>query len=38
MDGPVTGPSPMMRDEKTKPATPPAEDLRETTLAIGQNK
>jgi small subunit ribosomal protein S6 len=38
MDGPVTGPSPMMRDEKSKPATPPGEDLRETTLAIGQTK
>ena len=30
MDGPVTAPSPMMRDEKPKPATPPGEDLRET--------
>ncbi len=37
MDEPVTAPSPMMRDERTKPATP-AEDMRETTLAIGPTK
>jgi small subunit ribosomal protein S6 len=38
MDEPVTAPSPMMRDERSKPAAPQAEDLRETTLAIGQTK
>lgn len=38
MDEPVTAPSPMMRDERTKPAASAAEDLRETTLAIGQTK
>src|SRR6478736_10477106 len=38
MDGAVTEPSPMMREEKAKPAGPAADDARETTLAIGPTK
>jgi small subunit ribosomal protein S6 len=38
MDEPVTAPSPMMREEKGKPAGPAVEDTRETTLAIGPGK
>jgi small subunit ribosomal protein S6 len=33
MDGPVTAPSPMMREEKSRPAPNTPEDSRETTLA-----
>jgi small subunit ribosomal protein S6 len=33
MDGPVTAPSPMMREEKARPAAPATEELKETTLA-----
>ena len=33
MDAPVTAPSPMMREEKARPAAPAAEELKETTLA-----
>ena len=33
MDGPVTSPSPMMREEKSRPAPNAPEDSRETTLA-----
>ncbi|MBN9131800.1 MAG: 30S ribosomal protein S6 [Nitrosomonadales bacterium SCN 54-20] len=33
MDEPITAPSPMMREEKAKPAPQPAEEARETTLA-----
>jgi small subunit ribosomal protein S6 len=33
MDGPVTSPSPMMREEKSRPAPNATEDSRETTLA-----
>lgn len=33
MDGPVTNPSPMMREEKSRPAPSTTEDSRETTLA-----
>jgi small subunit ribosomal protein S6 len=33
MDEPITAPSPMMREEKTKPAPQPAEEAKETTLA-----
>ena len=36
MDEPLTAPSPMMREEKPRPAA--AEDARETTLAIGPTK
>ncbi|MGH8684361.1 MAG: 30S ribosomal protein S6, partial [Nitrosospira sp.] len=32
MDGPVTVASPMMREEKARPASPAAKDIRETTL------
>jgi small subunit ribosomal protein S6 len=38
MDEPVTAPSPMMREEKTRPTAGAAEDTRETTLAIGPTK
>ncbi|MCC2681447.1 small subunit ribosomal protein S6 [Nitrosospira multiformis] len=33
MDEPITAPSPMMREEKAKPAPQPAEEAKETTLA-----
>jgi small subunit ribosomal protein S6 len=33
MGGPVTTPSPMMREEKPRSAAPAAEELKETTLA-----
>jgi small subunit ribosomal protein S6 len=33
MDGPITTPSPMMREEKPRPAGAPMEDAKETTLA-----
>jgi small subunit ribosomal protein S6 len=33
MDGPVTAPSPMMREEKARPAAPAPEELKEATLA-----
>jgi small subunit ribosomal protein S6 len=33
MDGPITTPSPMMREEKPRSAAAPAEDAKETTLA-----
>jgi small subunit ribosomal protein S6 len=33
MDGPVTAPSPMLREEKPRSAAAPAEDAKETTLA-----
>jgi small subunit ribosomal protein S6 len=33
MDGPVTAPSPMMREEKTRPTSPAADELRETSIA-----
>jgi small subunit ribosomal protein S6 len=33
MDGPITAPSPMMREEKPRAAAAPAEDAKETTLA-----
>lgn len=33
MDEPITAPSPMMREEKPKPAPQPAEEAKETTLA-----
>jgi small subunit ribosomal protein S6 len=33
MDGPVTTPSPMMREEKARSAPPPAEEAKETALA-----
>lgn len=33
MGGPVTTPSPMMREEKPRSAVPAAEELKETTLA-----
>lgn len=33
MDEPVTTPSPMMREERAKPATPPSQEAKETTLA-----
>jgi small subunit ribosomal protein S6 len=33
MDEPITAPSPMMREEKVKPAPQPAEEAKETTLA-----
>lgn len=33
MDGSITAPSPMMREEKAKPAPQPAEEAKETTLA-----
>ncbi len=33
MDGPITTPSPMMREEKPRPAGAPTEDAKETTLA-----
>ncbi len=33
MDGAVTVASPMMREEKARPASPAADELRETTLA-----
>ena len=33
MDGPVTAPSPMLREEKPRPAAAPAEDAKETTFA-----
>jgi small subunit ribosomal protein S6 len=33
MDGPVTTPSPMMREERARPAMLAAEELKETTLA-----
>lgn len=38
MDEPVTAPSPMMREEKGRPAGSAVEDTRETTLAIGPGK
>lgn len=33
MDGPVTTPSPMMREEKARSASPAADELRETLVA-----
>ncbi|SEN57505.1 small subunit ribosomal protein S6 [Nitrosospira multiformis] len=33
MDGAITAPSPMMREEKAKSAPQPAEEAKETTLA-----
>jgi small subunit ribosomal protein S6 len=33
MDGSITAPSPMMREEKAKSAPQPAEEAKETTLA-----
>src|SRR5687768_7450289 len=33
MDAPVTAPSPMMREEKARPTTPAAEEVKETALA-----
>ncbi|MDQ3186578.1 MAG: 30S ribosomal protein S6 [Pseudomonadota bacterium] len=33
MDGPVTVASPMMREEKSRPASPAAKELRETFVA-----
>ena len=33
MDGPVTTPSPMMREEKTRSASPAVDELRETLVA-----
>ena len=36
MDGPVTTPSPMMREEKPRSASPAADELRETTRRVGQ--
>jgi small subunit ribosomal protein S6 len=33
VDGPVTAPSPMLREEKPRSAAAPAEDAKETTLA-----
>jgi small subunit ribosomal protein S6 len=33
MDESITAPSPMMREEKAKPAPQPAEEAKETTLA-----
>ena len=33
MDEPITAPSPMMREEKAKPALQPPEEAKETTLA-----
>ncbi|MBA2659956.1 MAG: 30S ribosomal protein S6 [Nitrosospira sp.] len=33
MDGPVTTPSPMMREEKSRSASPAVDELRETSIA-----